>query len=96
MPIYEHQCIKCGEVEEKILSINHEPQIHCGEAMKKMLSIPALTVFKGSGFFATEYGDQMENLGPKAHKHRLNKEMKDRGLSPNNPVDRAENAPRKI
>jgi len=96
MPIYEHQCVECGEVEENLLSLNHDPQIHCGQVMKKLISSTAPPIFKGSGFYATEYGDQMENLGTKAHKHRVSKEMKDRGLSPNKPVDRAENAPRQI
>jgi len=96
MPIYEHQCVECGAVEENILSVNHAEQFHCGTAMKKLISMTAPPKFKGNGFYATEYGDQMENLKPADHKSRLSKEMKDRGLSPNKPVDRAENAPMRV
>lgn len=93
MPIYEHKCSECGQEEEKLLPLGHGPQIHCGQPMIKMISRTSPPVFKGSGFYATEYGDQMENLKPSDHKHRLAKEMKDRGLTPNRPADRAEGAP---
>ena len=85
MPIYEHRCNTCGEIEERLLPLNHDEQIHCGAVMSNMISRTSPPIFKGSGFYATEYGSQMGNLTPEAHKRRLDKEMKDRGWSRSNP-----------
>jgi putative FmdB family regulatory protein len=58
MPLYEYQCVKCGKKSEFIRSFSdpHETTCPwCGGALKKLLSSPAFQ-FKGSGFYATDYG----------------------------------------
>jgi putative FmdB family regulatory protein len=63
MPLYEYQCAKCGRKSEFIQSFSdpHETKCpHCGGALKKLLSSPAFQ-FKGSGFYATDYGKSGES-----------------------------------
>jgi len=58
MPLYEYQCAKCGKKSEFIQSFSdpHETKCpRCGGVLKKLLSSPAVQ-FKGSGFYATDYG----------------------------------------
>ena len=58
MPLYEYQCVKCGKKSEFIRNFSdpHETTCPwCGGALKKLLSSPAFQ-FKGSGFYATDYG----------------------------------------
>lgn len=58
MPLYEYQCVKCGRKVEVIQSFSDSPPakcLHCGGTLAKLLSSPAFQ-FKGSGFYATDYG----------------------------------------
>ena len=57
MPIYEYECLTCGTTFEKRQSFSAEPVSDCpnghGET-RRLLSTPAI-VFKGSGFYETDY-----------------------------------------
>ena len=58
MPLYEYQCQKCGERVEMIQRFSDPPYTHCpncGGAMRKLIS-PSAIMFKGSGFYKTDYG----------------------------------------
>ncbi len=57
MPLYEYQCVSCGERVEILQKLSDPPYSHCpkcGADMKKLLSAPAIQ-FKGSGFYKTDY-----------------------------------------
>lgn len=58
MPIYEYQCTSCGESFEVLQGINETPELSCdkcdGTDIQRVLS-PGAFVFKGSGFYATDY-----------------------------------------
>lgn len=58
MPTYDYRCDKCGNIFELFQSITSEPHATCpkckGEA-KRMISAGAGIIFKGSGFYATDY-----------------------------------------
>lgn len=58
MPIYEFIC-QCGNQEERLLAISKrkEPQKckECGKEMDRVLANKAGFVFKGSGFYETDY-----------------------------------------
>ena len=58
MPIYEYECMKCGNRFEKLVSLNEKPEISCdscnGKHIRRILS-PGAFVFKGSGFYVTDY-----------------------------------------
>lgn len=58
MPIYEYECSKCGHRFEKIEHIDSSPRKVCpvckGRA-KRVLPSGVGLIFKGSGFYATDY-----------------------------------------
>jgi putative FmdB family regulatory protein len=58
MPTYEYACQKCGYEFEKFQSIKDEPVKRCptckGKVVKKFSSGAGL-LFKGSGFYITDY-----------------------------------------
>ena len=58
MPTYEYKCNVCGNHFEKFESINSKPRAKCpvcGGAAKRLISGGAGLIFKGSGFYATDY-----------------------------------------
>jgi putative FmdB family regulatory protein len=66
MPTYEYVCSKCGHEFEKFQSIADKPLATCPEDLcaqkrwgrgrvKKKISAGAGLIFKGSGFYITDY-----------------------------------------
>jgi putative FmdB family regulatory protein len=57
MPLYEYQCLACGERSEILQRLSDPPSAHCpkcGGDVKKLISSSAIQ-FKGSGFYKTDY-----------------------------------------
>jgi putative FmdB family regulatory protein len=59
MPTYEYQCEACGQKFEKFQSITSAPIkkcILCGQnKARRLISAGAGLIFKGSGFYITDY-----------------------------------------
>lgn len=59
MPTYEYKCFACDHVFERFQSITAEPIKRCpqcGKAkVKRLLGTGAGLIFKGSGFYITDY-----------------------------------------
>ncbi|HEU4453598.1 MAG TPA: zinc ribbon domain-containing protein [Longimicrobium sp.] len=58
MPTYEYRCPECGTDFEKFQKMSDEPGApcpKCGAAAERRLSGGAGLVFKGSGFYITDY-----------------------------------------
>ena len=59
MPTYEYKCNACGEKFEKFQSITAAPVKkcpHCGKnAVQRLIGTGAGLIFKGSGFYITDY-----------------------------------------
>jgi len=58
MPTYDYECQSCGHVFEKFHSMTSRPRVkcpQCGARAKKMLGTGAGIIFKGSGFYETDY-----------------------------------------
>ena len=63
MPLYEYECLKCGERFELIQKFSDAPLTLCSQhgdsqcdgAVRKLLAAPAIQ-FKGSGWYVTDYG----------------------------------------
>ncbi len=56
MPIYEYECLACGETFEKRQSFSDDSLANCPnghEKTRRLLSAPAI-VFKGSGFYIND------------------------------------------
>ena len=62
MPTYEYQCDACGTVFEKFQSITAAPEkkcVACGKnKAKRLIGTGAGLIFKGSGFYITDYRDK--------------------------------------
>ncbi len=77
MPFYDYKCEK-GHVFEVMQSFSSEPVAMCsccGELAKRQLSIP-MVVYKGSGFYTTDYG---RNGSASRSKTESNSESSDSG-----------------
>ena len=61
MPTYDYKCTACGHTFEKFESIKSEPMKRCpqcGKAkVKRLIGTGAGLIFKGSGFYITDYRD---------------------------------------
>ena len=59
MPTYDYQCDACGHKFELYQSISAEPEKKCPECKKKklrrLIGTGGAIVFKGSGFYQTDY-----------------------------------------
>ncbi len=58
MPTYEYKCNKCGLVFEEFQSMNDEPIKtcpKCGGQVQRLIGAGAGMIFKGSGFYLTDY-----------------------------------------
>ncbi len=58
MPTYEYLCCDCGEKFEIFQKITDEPIkkcSKCGGKVKKLISLGGGVIYKGSGFYTTEY-----------------------------------------
>jgi putative FmdB family regulatory protein len=58
MPTYEYECLSCKHKFEILQSITAKPKTKCpkcGKKLKKLISSAAGFIFKGSGFYATDY-----------------------------------------
>lgn len=59
MPTYEYACSACGHQFEEFQSITAKPLTTCPECKKKkvkrLISAGAGFIFKGSGFYITDY-----------------------------------------
>jgi putative FmdB family regulatory protein len=58
MPTYDYECSKCGHNFDEFQSITSEPKAKCpkcGSNAKRIISAGAGLIFKGSGFYITDY-----------------------------------------
>lgn len=58
MPTYEYECTKCAHVFERFQSMRDAPVKRCPLCrckVRKMIGAGAGIIFKGSGFYETDY-----------------------------------------
>ena len=58
MPTYDYLCEQCGHVFEAFHGMKETPALKCPECggnVKKMIGTGAGLIFKGSGFYITDY-----------------------------------------
>ena len=78
MPTYEYECTKCGAVTEvfqsitdapkRRLRVSDNPTCECNAAVKRRIGCGAGIIFKGSGFYQTDYRSESYKKGAKAEK----------------------------
>ena len=58
MPNYDYKCLKCEKIFEIFQSMKDEPLKNCPDCngkVKRLIGAGAGTIFKGSGFYHTDY-----------------------------------------
>ncbi len=71
MPTYEYLCENCGERFEVFQRITDSPLEkceRCGGRVKRLISGGAGLIFKGSGFYITDYKKKEEKKREKTEK----------------------------
>jgi putative FmdB family regulatory protein len=72
VPTYEYECKKCGHVFEEFQRITAEPLSKCPKCSGKVVRLPgagAGIIFKGSGFYATDYRSESYKRAAKGDSH---------------------------
>ena len=70
MPTYEYECEKCGHRFELFQSMSEAPKKRCPKCkgkVKRLIGTGAGMIFKGSGFYVTDYRSE-------SYKSQKNKE----------------------
>lgn len=80
MPTYEYECQACGHRFEEFQSMKDEPLTKCPECKKKKLKrlfgTGAALLFKGDGFYQTDYRSESYKAAAKADKEAASPEKK--------------------
>ena len=66
MPTYDYQCNDCGHSFEHFQKMSDSPLKkcpECGGAVKRLIGMGAAVIFKGSGFYATDYSNSKPSCG---------------------------------
>ncbi len=71
MPNYDYECEKCRKRFEVFQSMNDPkltdcPEPGCGGTVKRLLGTGGGIIFKGSGFYQTDYRSSSYQAGAKA------------------------------
>ena len=70
MPTYDYQCESCGHELEIFQSMSDKPKRKCPECgqlkLKRLIGTGAAVLFKGSGFYETDYRSESYKKGAKA------------------------------
>ncbi|MEO0091240.1 MAG: zinc ribbon domain-containing protein [candidate division WOR-3 bacterium] len=68
MPTYEYECETCHHKFEEFQKITDKPLKkcpQCGNKVRRLISAGAGLIFKGSGFYITDYKRQNQSYGEK-------------------------------
>ncbi|MCF7870957.1 MAG: zinc ribbon domain-containing protein [Candidatus Omnitrophica bacterium] len=75
MPTYDYRCLKCGKIFEAFQKMSDNPLkecIYCKGKVERLISSGSGIIFKGSGFYETDYkqknrkADSNDNKGCKS------------------------------
>lgn len=71
MPTYDYQCTSCSHVFEIFQTMSEDPLKkcpYCGKGVRRLVSGGSGLIFKGSGFYLTDYvkKNNKEKSKPKA------------------------------
>ncbi|HKO05880.1 MAG TPA: zinc ribbon domain-containing protein [Candidatus Acidoferrales bacterium] len=97
MPLYEYRCGKCGHTFEKIERVNASERKKCpkcGARAARMQSAAAIQ-FKGTGWYATDYGGKSSDGGSKKTETSAEPAKTEPGATPAKPEPVKESAAKK-
>lgn len=84
MPTYTYECPRCGYREDIFHSVNEDIKrgcSRCGERMRRLIGVGAGLIFKGDGFYITDYASGKQ----KTTKESGNGSDKNEGKSQDSP-----------
>ena len=61
MPTYSYECGGCGQILDLFHGMSAEPKVkcdQCGKKCKRLMGTGAGFIFKGTGFYETDYKDK--------------------------------------
>jgi putative FmdB family regulatory protein len=94
MPTYEYKCSNCEEVFEFFQKMTDEPLTTCpvcAGQMKRLISGGVGVIFKGSGFYTTDYKNSSnKSFESKDKKQETSTAAKDSGASSDKKTETAE------
>ena len=71
MPTYEYKCKDCGHKFEQFQNMSDKPLKkcpECGGKIERLIGIGGGLIFKGSGFYTTDYRSESYKKAEKADK----------------------------
>ncbi|HUS73049.1 MAG TPA: zinc ribbon domain-containing protein [Sedimentisphaerales bacterium] len=78
MPTYEYICESCGCEFERFQSITARPMRKCPDCgkstLKRLVGTGSGIIFKGSGFYQTDYRSESYKEGQKSEKSSVDKD----------------------
>ncbi len=81
MPTYDYKCDNCDHVMELFQSITASPKKKCPECgklkLKRLLGTGAGLIFKGSGFYETDYRSDSYKKGADSEKPKSDSKKSD-------------------
>src|SRR4051812_40015492 len=91
MPTYEYKCDACGTAFERFQSITAAPIKRCPKCgknkVRRLISTGAGLIFKGSGFYITDYRDKSYTDKAKAETSETKSETKTDAKSDAKPAE---------
>ncbi|MEW6509332.1 MAG: zinc ribbon domain-containing protein [Bacteroidota bacterium] len=74
MPTYEYVCKQCGHSFSELQSITAEPLVRCPQcgkdALARAVGAGGGLIFKGSGFYLTDYKNSQPSTGTNKEKEK--------------------------
>lgn len=92
MPTYTYMCKKCSGTHDVFHAISASPKVKCplcGAACKKMFGTGAGIIFKGSGFYETDYKKRSNSGSSSAGNSESKKETKTETKTESTPAKKA-------
>ena len=84
MPTYEYQCKKCNYRFEEFQNISEKPLSRCpqcGGRVQRLIGAGAGFLFRGSGFYVTDYRSESFKKAEKAEKGESKGDKKENATS---------------
>jgi len=94
MPTYEYICENCGYEFEQFQSITAKPLRKCPKCgdkdLKRLIGAGSGLIFKGSGFYETDYRSENYKKGEKSEKGTTDADTVKKKTKDSKPADKAE------
>ncbi len=91
MPTYEYLCKNCNYRFEELQSMKDEPLVHCPQcntdSLARVMGAGSGVIFKGSGFYLTDYRKPNTSAGKKEGKTKSEGTSESKPASPPSSTD---------